>query len=184
MKKYIALFSFFAALAVASCSPYTDEEAGGVATQDLCGTWVISIEGSYDEYLGDIDLGSFDKAGLDAYDAWEDLYGVGKSYLRMYNTAADDADSIWFDDDYFWGEKFKVSCDSKKLTFQADAAPSYSGSGCEATIRYGQVLKGAATTPRGQQADSIIAYVFYNDGDGITLKFSGFRYTGFAQDVY
>lgn len=184
MKKYIALFSFVAALMVTGCSVYTDEEPGGVATQDLCGTWVITVEASLGENSGTVDLSAADKAALDATDDWVDLHGVGKTFLRTYNTAANDADSIWFDDDNFWGEKFKISCNSSKLSFVADSVPSITGSGCEATIRYGQVLKGAATTPRGQKADSIIAYVFYNDGYDLTYKFSGFRYTGFAEDTY
>ena len=70
-----------------------------------------------------------------------------------------------------------------KLTFSADSVEAISGDGCAAVIRYGQVIKGAATTPRGQKADSIIAYVFYNDGYDLTYKFSGFRYTGYSADM-
>lgn len=184
MKKYISLFTFVAALFVASCSPYTDEEPGGVAVQDLCGTWTVTIEASFGEYQGTKDLGAMGKTELDAVDDWFDRHNVGKTAIRTYNTAANDKDSLWFDDENFWGEKFKIGCNYSNLTFQADSIESITGSGCEATLRYGQVIKGAATTPRGQKADSIIVYVFYNDGYDLTYKFSGYRYTGFNDDMY
>ena len=183
MKKYILLGAFITSLFIGSCSPYTDEEPGGTAVQDLCGTWTITVEGSYGERQGTKDLGAMTKAELDAVDDWYDRHGVGVLALRTYNTANNDKDSIWFDDAYFWGEKFKIGCNYGNLTFQADSVPSISGSGCEVTLRYGQVLKGAATTPRGQKADSIIVYVYYNDGFDCTYKFSGFRYTGFSDDL-
>jgi len=184
MKKYISLFTFVAALFVASCSPYTDEEPGGVAIQDLCGTWTVTVEASAGEYGGTKDLGAMGKAELDAVDDWADLHGVGKTAIRTYNTAANDLDSIWFDDENFWGEKFKINCNYSNLSFQADSIESITGSGCQATMRYGQVIKDAATTPRGEKADSIIVYVFYNDGYDLTYKFSGYRYTGFQADLY
>lgn len=184
MKKYIALFSFVAALFAVSCSPYTDEEPGGVAVQDLCGTWTVTIEASMDEYLGEVDLTLKNQEELAAYDGWADLYGVGKTVIRTYNTADNDKDKIWFDDANFWGEKFKIGCNYSNLSFESDSVDAESGSGCQAVFRYGRVLKGAATTPRGVKADSIIVYVFYNDGDDLTLKFSGYRYTGFSDDMY
>ena len=184
MKKYILLASFFTALFAVSCSPYTDEEPGGVAVQDLCGTWTVTIEGSFGEYKGQKDLGAMGKAELDAVDDWADLHGVGKTVIRTYNTANNDKDLIWFDDDNFWGEKFKIGCNYGNLTFESDSVEAESGSGCVAVMRYGQVLKGAATTPRGSKADSIIVYVFYNDGYDFTYKFSGHRYTGFSDDMY
>ena len=192
MKKYIALVSFVAALFIGSCSPYTDEEPGGVAVQDMCGTWTVTIEASYAEYLYNrvdpekypkVNLQSMSKAELDAIEDWVDVHGVGKTALRTYNTANNDPDSLWFDDDNLWGEKFKIGIDYKNLTFGTEGTDALSGSGCNAVIRYGQILKGAATTPRGVKADSIIAYVFYNDGIGLTYKFSGYRYTGYSADM-
>lgn len=193
MKKYILLGAFVASLFIGSCSPYTDEEPGGVAVQDLCGTWVMTPMGSIGEYYWkvvgdstfvDTDLTLLDKAGLDAVDDWYDLHGIGTTVFRTYNTANNDKDSLWFDDDNFWGEMFKIGCDYGKLSFGSDnPVAAASGDGCEATIRYGQVIKGAATTPRGQKADSIVVYVFYNDGYDLTYKFSGFRYTGYSADM-
>lgn len=184
MKKYISLLSFVAALFVGSCSPYTDEEPGGVAIQDLCGTWTVSVDASVGEFTGKKKLGVMGKTELDAVDDWADLYGLGKVDLRTYNTANNDKDSLWFDDEGFWGEKFKIGCNYGNLTFDGDSVESVSGSGCVAVIRYGQVLKGAATTPRGVKADSIIAYVFYNDDQyGLTYKISGYRYTGYSADL-
>lgn len=183
MKKYYIGILSVAALLMGSCSPYTDEEPGGVAVQDLCGTWTVTIEASVSEYQGSVDLGLKNKSELDAVSDWADLHGVEKTYLRTYNTANNDNDSLWFDDDAFWGEKFKIPVNYSTLTFSADSIESATGSGCKAVIRYGQVLKGAATTPRGVKADSIIAYVFYNDGYDLTYKFSGYRYTGYSADL-
>ncbi|MBO7416468.1 MAG: hypothetical protein J6U22_07815 [Bacteroidaceae bacterium] len=186
MKKYIVLFSFVAALFVGACSPYTDEEPGGTAIQDLCGTWVLTPFASVNEYLGKLDLSKMKKEELDAVDDWDDLYGKGKVVMRTYNTANNDKDSLWFEDSSFWNEKFKIGCNYDELTFgsEKDSVDAVSGSGCKALIRYGQVLKGAATTPRGQKADSIVVYVFYNDNPyGFTFKFSGYRYTGFDADL-
>lgn len=192
MKKYILLGAFIASLFIGACSPYTDEKPGGVAIQDLCGTWVMTPVASYGEFMwknyGDsdyvnMDLGPMSKSQLDAVNDWLDIHGMGTTVFRTYNTSNNDIDSLWFDDDNFWGEKFKIGCDYGKLSFGGDTVASNSGSGCEATIRFGQVLKGAATTPRGQKADSIIVYVYYNDGYDVTYKFSGFRYTGYSADL-
>lgn len=183
MKKYIALLSFVVALFAVSCSPYTDEEPGGVAVQDLCGTWTVTVTASLGEAGGTVDLGLKNKTELDAVDDWADVYDLGKLYLRTYNTADNVDNELWFDDAAFWQEKFKISCNNSKLTFEADSVEAVSGSGCKAVIRYGQVLKGAATTPRGVKADSIVAYVFYSDDtNGLTYKMSGYRYTGFKAD--
>ncbi|MBR6857681.1 MAG: hypothetical protein IKM90_09625 [Bacteroidaceae bacterium] len=182
MKRYF-IFSLFAALSVWACSPYTDLEPGGTAVQDLCGTWTVTRGVSAAEAAGTVDLGLKTKAELDAVDDWADLHNVGTGkYLRTYNTANDDKDSLWFDDG-FWQEKFKIGCNYGNLTFSSDTVESITGSGCHAVLRYGQVLKGAATTPRGQKADSIIVYVYYDDGYGFTYKFSGYRYTGFSDDL-
>lgn len=50
----------------------------------------------------------------------------------------------------------------------------------------GKVLKGAATTPSGHPADSIVFYIrFYDDSYGFTYtKVSGFRRTGFGADDF
>ena len=184
MKKYIALLTFVAAIFAGSCSPYTDEKPGGTAVQDLCGTWTVTVEASRGEVVGTYDLGLRDKVGLDSVSDWYDRHGFGKTYLRTYNTANNEPDSLWFDDSGFWGEKFKIGCNNANLTFGSDSVETVTGSGCVAVIRYGQVLKGAATTPRGVKADSIIVYVYYNDGLDYTYKFSGYRYTGYSADTY
>ena len=183
MKKYILLGAFIASLLIGACSPYTDEEPGGTAVQDLCGTWVVTPFASVGEYIGNLDLSLMTKTELDAVDDW--AYAGDMFALRTYNTANNDKDSLWFDDG-FWHEKFKIHCDYGKLAFgsENDSVDAISADGCKALIRFGQVIKGAVTTPRGQKADSIIAYVFYNDDeDGLTYKFSGYRYTGYSEDL-
>ena len=73
MKKYIALLSFVAALFVGSCSPYTDEEPGGVAVQDLCGTWIVDAYVSLNEYLGVVSLDTLTKEQMEWLDEWANL---------------------------------------------------------------------------------------------------------------
>lgn len=178
MKRHF-IFSFFAALSVWACSPYTDLEPGGTAVQDLCGTWVVDVYVSLGEYMGAVDLDLRDKQGLDTVSDWANWID-GTGIIRTYNTANNDKDSLWFHDITVANKQFKVGAAYDKLTFSSDTVLS-SDAALKAVLRYGQVMKGAATTRRGQQADSIITYIKYSNRP-YTFKFSGYRYTGFADD--
>jgi hypothetical protein len=179
MKKYIALLSFVAALFVGSCSPYTDEEPGGVEVQDLCGTWIVDLYVSLNEYYGVVDLDTLTKEELDELDDWANWFD-GTSIVRTYNTANNDKDSLWFHDLSLVGKQFKVGANYGQLTFASDTVSSSDGA-LDAVVRYGAVFKGAATTRRGQKADSIITYVKYSNRP-LTFMYTGYRYTGFADD--
>lgn len=52
-------------------------------------------------------------------------------------------------------------------------------------ITDGKILEGAALTPSGMPADSIVYMIqFDDDPDGLTYKVSGFRRTGFPADDF
>ena len=52
-------------------------------------------------------------------------------------------------------------------------------------ITDGKILEGAALTPSGMPADSIVYMIqFDDDPDGLTYKVSGFSRTGFPADDF
>lgn len=191
MKKYILLAAIAIATGFASCDVYTDEEAGGTAVEKMAGTWTVTFEQSYDEYLylfgngADPQLTSMTPEQLDQQE-WVDAYGVGKVTMMTSNTAANVNTEMWFIDNGFWGAQVKCSVDYANRTFECTDQPALDYEDCVVNIIGGKVLEGAATTPRGMPADSIVAYVYYSDDNyGFTyMKMSGFRYTGFSEDLY
>lgn len=69
-------------------------------------------------------------------------------------------------------------------TFTTNGAKDNTSYECTVTIDGGKVLEGAATTPSGAKADSIVFYVSFSDDEdpGTKYKVSGYRYTGFSAD--
>lgn len=187
MKKYILLAAIAMTTAFTACDPYTDEEPGGTAVEKMAGTWTVTFEQSYDEYMhlfggaADPQLTSMTPEQLDQLD-WVDAYGVGKVTVMTSNTAANVPTEMWFIDENFWGAQVRCSVDYPARTFECTDQVAYED--CTVNIIGGKVLEGAATTPRGMAADSIVAYVYYSDdSNGFTyMKMSGYRYTGFAED--
>jgi hypothetical protein len=187
MKKYISMLMAACAVVLCSCDPETNEEAGGTAVEKMAGTWTVTFEQSVDEYYAiaygeeDPNLDSKTAEQLDALE-WADVYNVGKVTVLTFNTAANDADKMWIQDDEFWGTQVKCDVDYAARTFQAKDVEPYEG--CTMNIIGGKVLEKAATTPRGVAADSIVAYIKYSDdGNGFTyMKMSGYRYTGYEAD--
>ena len=115
-----------------------------------------------------------------------------------FNTAANDADSIWFSDlDGLLGIQVKIPCNLADLTFGSDEQFENINTGgalgdgdidAGTIIKNGKILKGAATTPSGMPADSIYFEIFI-ENDGYAAYYgwdhytaAGFRYTGFAAD--
>lgn len=196
MKKYILMMLLAGLFGLVSCEVETDEQPGGTNVEKMAGHWTVTFEQSVDEYhyifygAANPDLDSKTAAELDALD-WADLYQVGKVSVYTYNTADNSATEMWFSDypakvgDYsFWKFKLKVDLDYKNKTFSVATTENTSYSPCDITVIGGKVLEGAATTPRGAVADSIVAYVkFSDDSYGFTyMKMSGYRYTGFDED--
>jgi hypothetical protein len=198
MKKYILiLFSvLLMSSAFVACDVETDEVAESTNVVKMAGHWTVTFEQSVDEYYylfgGEEDpvLDSKTANELDALE-WADIYGSGKVSVFTYNTAANTADEMWFSDyaasssdASFWDYKLKVDVNYETGTFSCETTPNTSYEGCDITIVGGKILEGAATTPRGAAADSIVAYVkFSDDSNGFTfMKMAGYRYTGFDAD--
>ena len=94
----------------------------------------------------------------------EDFNGIGHILMNTYNTAANTPTEMYVDDiGHFWEYKVRVKCD--------------------VTIDGGKILLGAATTPHGTPADSIVYYISFSDDEpGMRYKVSGYRYSGLAVD--
>lgn len=188
MKKYIsmmavALFTF----AFMGCDPETDEEPGGTAVEKMAGTWTVTFEQSVAEYeaifegAANPNLSQKSPEELSQLE-WADIYGSGKVSVLSSNTAANLSTEMWLVDKKFWNTQIKCEVDYASRTFKAAEQTVYDG--CQMEIIGGKVLEGAATTPRGVPADSIVAFVKYSDDSyGFTyMKMSGYRYTGYPQD--
>lgn len=170
MKKAIYLIMMCAGLLVmASCEK---EEIGGTATQALAGEWYVTVD-------------ALDGNGNVVY---EDPFGLGKTMLNTYNTAANVPTEMFVDDmGNFWEYKVKVKSDVNTLTFATDGAADNLYYDCKVTIDGGKILPQAATTPHGTSADSIVFYVAFSDDENAPglyskLRVSGYRYTGLVED--
>lgn len=196
MKKYISMMLLALSFGFVSCDVETDEDPGGTNVEDMSGHWTVTFEQSYDEYVylfkkgTNPNLDSKSAAELDALE-WADVYGTGKVSVYTYNTADNVNNAMWISDyaakaadASFWQFKVKAAVDYSAKTFSLAETANTSYDGCNVTIVGGKVLKGAAVTPRGAKADSIVAYVkFSDDKYGFTyMKMSGYRFTGFDAD--
>ena len=96
-----------------SCDPETDEKAGGTAVEKMAGLWDVTVD-VVDEQ-GNV-LG-------------KDPFGLGTININTYNTAANDADKMWLDDDAFYGVKMKVNVtDYNNGKFEGTPNTSYNPS--------------------------------------------------------
>ena len=169
MKKVVYLLIMAAGLALASCEK---DEVGNTATKALAGEWYVTVDG-------------VDASGAVLY---EDVFGLGHTMLYTYNTAANVPTEMYVDDaGDVWEYKVRAKSDVNALTFSTEGAVANEAYDCNVTIESGKVLPGAATTPHGTPADSIVFYVTFSDDDNVPaayskLKVAGYRYTGLAQD--
>ncbi len=193
MRKYIAYVAAAVAVLFTACDVQTDVEPGGTAVEKMAGTWIVTWEQSVDEFYylyeytdEDPVLTEMTAEALDTLE-WEDLYGYGKMTMMTFNTSANVDTEMWFYDTDFWDAKVRCDVNYSGRSFSCEDVDAYDG--CTVNIKGGKVLEGAATTPRGVAADSIVAYVYYSDYadyyDSFTyMKVSGFRYTGYTEDMY
>lgn len=169
MKKVIYLLMMCAGVLLSSCEK---DEIGSTTTAALAGEWYVMVDG-------------VDESGAVVY---EDPFGLGHTLLYTYNTAANVPTEMYVSDEgNFWDYKVRVKSDINALTFSTDGAVANEAYDCDVTIEGGKVLLGAATTPHGTPADSIVFYVSFSDDEYIPalwskMKVSGYRYTGFVQD--
>lgn len=176
MKKLFYAILALATLTLASCEK---DPIGGTATEKLSGQWYVTTQG-------------IDADGSVVLDD-EDLFGIGGFLLLTYSTAGN-TDSLWIDDIYsatkeIWdkyGFKVRVGCNTADGSFGIANGYDIKDS-VDVEITNGKILLGAAKTPSGQPADSIVFDIlFSNDPFAGTyydrLRVTGYRYTGLAND--
>ncbi|MCC8197587.1 MAG: hypothetical protein LIP06_03180 [Tannerellaceae bacterium] len=169
MKKIILLSIMIAGAFLTSCEK---DKIGGTATESMAGEWYVTV----------------DAMNADGSTWGEDPFGIGHFLIATYNTAANVESEIWVDDcEQFWDFKVKANADPGTLTFSVtDAENEYYD--CQVSVLDGKILLGAATTPSGMSADSIVFKVSFSDDTNTTnygfdhYKISGYRYTGLAND--
>jgi hypothetical protein len=162
MKKYILLLAVISFIFI-GCSD--DVEPGGTATEALAGDWYVQLT---------------DEDG-------NDLAG-GFTTVTTYNTAANVATEMFFDDGEFWPIKGKVNCDVKSLTFSTsdfvENYYDYNGTYYDFKIYEGKVLLGQGHAKSGRVTDSIYVKFEAKDDPGTIYEYRGHRKTGFLEDQY
>lgn len=173
MKKLVYAIVALATLTLASCEK---DPIGGTATEKMAGQWYVTLQ-------------HIDADGKVMYGG-EDLFGVGQFIVLTFNTAANDKDSL-FVQDYngaFWDFKVRTACNLDDLTFNIKAGENLQYAPCNVDITGGKILRGAATTPSGAKADSIVFDIAFDDdpypGAGYYdhHRITGYRYTGLVND--
>lgn len=170
MRKVIYLLMICVGGLFTSCEK---DEIGGTATEAMAGEWYVTVD-------------AVDEAGNLVY---EDLFGLGHTFLFTYNTAANVATEMFVSDQgYFWDYTVRVNSDIDNLKFSTNGDVQNESYDCMVNIENGQILPSAATTPSGMPADSIVFYVSFSDDEYSSAygyakyKVSGYRYTGFTAD--
>lgn len=170
MKKAIYLLMIFTVTLFTSCEK---DEIGGTATEALAGEWQLTVD-------------AVDDAGNVVIN---DPFGLGVTLGITYNTNENVADKMYVSDlGNFWDYTVVVNCDCNALTFNTNGEAQNEAYDCKVNIENGKILLGAATTPSGMPADSLVYYVSFSDDDNpaaygfAKYKVSGYRRTGFVSD--
>ncbi|MDR2927495.1 MAG: hypothetical protein LBV41_04755 [Cytophagaceae bacterium] len=179
------LIATIAIFAVTSCKQ--EYENWYSAGYELSGEWVVTVQQSDDEstYISTGEGAMPDVANIANW-TWVDYYGTGTTSVLTYSSAANTPTELIVDDNHtFWDYKIKVNANIDAKTFAVDNTPNLAYDDCNVSIIGGKILEGAATTPGGNVADSILFYVKFSDNrEGFTyMKVSGFRKTGFDEDT-
>lgn len=180
---------FFALVALASFTLVSCEkkDVGGTAVEAMSGQWYVTVQG-------------IDVDGTVYTD--DELFQFGSFIILTYNDADNSPDKLFIQDtpnadgNYFWNFKVKADCDANAGTFGILGGEDYQY-GISVDITNGKILKGAATTPSGMPADSIVFDILFDDdpyaapNKGIPgwegayydhLRMTGYRYTGLEAD--
>lgn len=158
-------------LLITSCKK---DPIGGTSTEKMAGEWyvtVVAVDSSDNLVYSD-----------------DQLFGLGHFHLDTYNTADNGTSKMWINDNgKFWNFQVKMNVDLNTKTFQVDTAQNVAYDS-KVTITNGKILYGAATTPSGVAADSIVFNVSFNDDTYPAAygyawyRVAGYRYTGFTKD--
>ena len=174
MKK-ILLYTAVLVAGVLFMTSCQKDEIGGTATQTMAGDWYVTAV-------------AIDADGNVVYND-NDLFGLGHFHLDTYNTASNSKSEMWINDNgnFYYPFKLKISSDINALTFSATDVQNQAKSD-SVTITDGKIMYGAATTPSGMPADSIVFKLSFSD-DGLPAAYgykeyrvAGYRYTGFVKD--
>jgi len=168
MKKILFLIIATGILLV-SCEK---EKIGTTETQKVAGHWMVTFDAIEED--GEI---------------WEDPFGAGVCQILTYNTAKNVPTEMWVDDaETFWEFKLVVNLNYDAATFSTDDFVDNGYYPSQVKITDGKILYGAATTPSGMPADSIVFNVWFDDDDYADagywdhFRVSGYRRTGLAGD--
>lgn len=168
---------FAGILIMAFVIPFTGcekDEIGGVATEKMAGEWYVVAD-------------AVDAEGNVVFED-ADLFGIGYFHLDTYNTSSNSLTEMWINDNAnFWDFKARINIDFEAMTFAAANVDNQAYES-KVTIENGKILLGAATTPSGMPADSIVFTVTFDDDpypeayEYYGYRVSGYRYTGFEAD--
>lgn len=168
--KYIKiLFLLFLSLPFVFVSCDDETKVGGTAVEEMAGDWWVTIDAIVNDQ------------------AIVDPYGKGHVQMFTYNTAANKDTEMWIDDEKnFWDYKLKVDVNYDTRTFSTKDFVENTSYNCKVKITDGKILKGAALSPSGMPADSIVYMIQFDDDTtpGAIYKISGFRRTGFPADDF
>ena len=90
----------------ASCSVETDEKPGGTNVQKMAGRWDVQVD-------------AVDENGNVLY---EDPYGLGTITIMTFNTADNNINEMWLDDNgKFWSFKMKVDVNYRERSFSCSS---------------------------------------------------------------
>jgi hypothetical protein len=160
-KNLLTIAITFFVVILSSCKK--DVQVGGTAVQELAGDWYVRV-----------------------YNQNGTLASPSYYTIHSYNTAANAATEMWFED-HFYDTKFKVPVSPSTLTFGGTAAiknsdPEYE---VEITLTNGKIIKKGTIGPASKSpTDSIYYEVQYSDDDPANKKYymGGYKRTGFEDD--
>ena len=171
MKKLFFAICALATLTFASCEK---EPIGGTATEKMAGQWAVTLQ--HCDADGNLLYGG------------ADLFGIGEFLVLTFNDALNSPDSLFIQDykGAFWDFKVKAACDQANGTFAIKAGYDYQN-GIDVDVINGKILRGAAKTPSGMPADSIVFEIAFSDDPYVGSyydhhRITGYRYTGLAGD--
>jgi len=150
------------------------DEIGGTATEKMAGEWFVVAD-------------AVDSEGNVVYED-ADLFGIGYFHLDTYNISSNSLTEMWINDNgNFWDFKTRININFDQMTFAAENADNQAYES-KVTIEDGKIILGAATTPSGMPADSIVFTVTFDDDPYpeaygyYGYRVSGYRYSGFEAD--
>jgi len=156
MKKIKRIYILILVLLCISCDVSNNPEAGGTATQEFAGEWVVNV--------------------------LRDGNTFNRTNIATYNTAANIDTEMWVDDlENTWGLKAKVNLDSESSTFFGENLPEIYF-GVTVNITNGEIIKNGTVAPSGAVVDSIFFNAEFSDIPGEIWQYSGYKRTGFLED--